>query len=84
VNHRLPSGPAAMSWGKPPHGNPVNTPLVVILPICDPLVNHRLPSGPAVMPSGKPPLGNSVKTPLVVILPILAPSGSVNQSQAQR
>jgi hypothetical protein len=58
VNHRLPSGPAAMSTGRAlavmPAPNSVTTPDGVMRPIRLPLnsVNHRLPSGPAAMPSG--------------------------------
>ena len=57
VNHRLPSGPAAMSIGELSEFRPaaysVTCPLGVIRPIAPAgSVNHRLPSGPAAMSSG--------------------------------
>src|SRR6266566_2866877 len=61
VNHRLPSGPAAMPNGLQPNlfphlvgrGNEAKLPPVVMRPMLFPKdkVNHRLPSGPAVMPA---------------------------------
>src|SRR5207248_1326175 len=57
VNHRLPSGPTVMPWGKlfaVGIGNSVIVPVDVIRPILLPLdsTNHMLPSGPSVMPMG--------------------------------
>ena len=66
VNHRLPSGPAAIPLGLPAtpmvvgRGYSVMTPSGVIRPILSPAdsvnqadsVNHRLPSGPAAIPCG--------------------------------
>src|SRR5439155_1399028 len=86
VNHRLPSGPAAIApgslWGVGT-GNSVNTPDVLTRPILSSLssANHRFPSGPAAMPTG--PLkgvgtGSSVNTPLRVTRPTLSPRYSVN------
>src|SRR3989442_725765 len=57
VNHRFPSGPAAISVGPMPafEGDSLITPPVVIRPILLPpaSVNQRFPSGPAVIPLGK-------------------------------
>src|SRR5437762_2990517 len=83
VNHRFPSGPAAMPEGKLEGvgtGYSVTTPPVVIRPMLLPAnsVNHRLPSGPAVMSTGPPPAGYSVMAPSVVIRPMLLPPYSVN------
>src|SRR6266567_4751287 len=90
VNHRLPSGPAAMPNGSQPNlcphlvgrGNTVSLPPAVRRSMRFPKdkVNHRLPSGPVVMPKG--PLratGNSVTRPAVVMRPILSTLNSVNQ-----
>ena len=57
VNHRLPSGPAAMSRGKlsvAGRAYSVMMPPGVIRPILSPSdsVNQRLPSGPAAIPTG--------------------------------
>jgi hypothetical protein len=61
VNHRLPSGPAAMpigwlfgvSWGEPYWViAPVDGLIIPIRPGLPDSVNHRFPSGPAVMPIG--------------------------------
>src|SRR5436190_746718 len=57
VNHRMPSGPAAIPVGPlclAGRGNSVMTPAVVIRPtLLAPIsVNHRFPSGPAVIPVG--------------------------------
>src|SRR5689334_23015990 len=74
-NHRLPSGPAAISVGWPPAtvdmGYSVKAPLVVTLASlpAPASVTHRLPSGPAAIPHGvAPPVGRgySVKAPLGV------------------
>src|SRR5438128_12619752 len=75
VNHRLPSGPAAMPTGKPPTvgtGNSVIAPEVVIRPIllAKGSVNHNAPSEPAAMtpaPLLTVGMGNSAITPEVVI-----------------
>src|SRR6266853_1428943 len=92
VNHRAPSGPAVMPWGKPlvplgvGIGNSVITPAVVMRPIllafCS--VNHRAPSGPVVMIWGSllaVGIGNSVITPAVVMRPILLALCSINHSE---
>src|SRR5260370_40815674 len=53
VNHRLPSGPPAIAYGRPPEGRPnsVMTPAGVTRPeLCASVsTNHTLPSGPAAM-----------------------------------
>src|SRR5947208_10018616 len=82
VNHRLPSGPAAMPNGLQPNlfphlvgrGNEAKLPPVVMRPMVFPKdkVNHRLPSDPAVIPQG--PLvetWNSLTRRAVGMLPML-------------
>src|SRR5207244_4319577 len=82
VNHRLPSGPAAMPRGPAPLVMPaeysVTNPDGVILPIpptnkVPVSVNHRLPSGPAAIPFGCAcavmPNEYSVTVPVVPVAP---------------
>src|SRR5213083_2759484 len=88
VNHRFPSGPAAIPHGITPAvgmENSVKVPVGVIRPILFAegfsSVNHRFPSGPAAISTGSL-LGvgveNSVIVPDVVIRPILLTLISVN------
>jgi len=84
VNHKLPSGPAAIAKGAAPVGvaNSVTTPAVVIVPtlLLDGSVNHRLPSGPAVIPFvDRPTCIRLVVLPARVIFPTSEPLDSVNQ-----
>jgi hypothetical protein len=74
VNHRLPSGPSAISYGSLPAGRFVTVPVGVIRPIV-PLSfgNQRLPSGPATIPRNSPgltPAENRVSVPAGVTRPM--------------
>jgi hypothetical protein len=92
VNHRAPSGPAAIPPGSTlglAIGNSVTAPPVVIRPILlAPIsVNHKAPSGPVAIDSGllmEVGIGYSVIEPLVVIRPILLPSCSAKLQRAVR
>ena len=86
VNHRLPSGPAAIESGLAPAVMPVlnsaTIPSVVMRPILPfASTNQRLPSGPAAIPAsaapGVTPALNSVITPAGVTRPIRWLVGSV-------
>src|SRR5437879_5393405 len=93
VNHKLPSGPAAMPNGSLFAGrlNSVIAPPGLIRPIFPDSVNHKFPSGPAAIADGRQPEGggkvphvfaagrlNSVIAPAGVIRPIRLPNRSVN------
>src|ERR1700759_1066314 len=90
VNHRLPSGPAAIPNGWLPGVIPVETSVTVPVGVTratlpPPLasLNQRFPSGPAAIPDGLLwgviPVGNSVTVPEGVIRPTRSPLNSVNQ-----
>ncbi len=88
VNHKLPSGPAAIHEGElpgeMPAENSVTTPAGVIRATRLPSgsATHRLPSGPAAIPRGPlpgvMPAENSVTTPAGVIRPTRSAPRSVN------